>query len=51
MGLDLLVLPRRTCRIPSNLLRAHKIPRGDQFTQDNRPDWHLVLPKGECQVS
>jgi hypothetical protein len=43
MGLNLLVLPRRTCRIRSNLLRAHEIPRGDHVTQVDRQDRHLVL--------
>ena len=50
MDIDLLVLPRRSCSIGQDILRALKGWSDDCFPEDDDPCRHIILPPGTREV-
>jgi len=50
MGVNILVLPLRTCGICQDILRALKGRSDNYFPQDDCPCWNIILPQGARDV-
>jgi len=50
MDIDLLVLPRWSCSIGQDILRALKSWSDDCFPKDDNPCRHIILPQGTREI-